>query len=109
MTARILWPLACGAVLIHCTPSPYTCETNANCVNNAGVNGVCELPVNGDSYCSFLDATCETGERYDESAGVSGCVPKTPNGCVQQISVGQELSCLLRTDGTVWCWGQDTY
>ena len=105
MSLRIWLLVTCGVVMTACSASPYKCETNGNCVNGDGVNGVCEL----DGFCSFPDATCETGERYDTSAGVSGCVPKNPAGCVQQISVGQELSCLLRTDGTVWCWGQDTY
>jgi alpha-tubulin suppressor-like RCC1 family protein len=101
MSASPLWLLAFGAVLTSCGASPYKCESNASCVNSSGGNGVCEL----DGFCSFPDTACPTGERYDESAGASGCVAVSPDACVQQISVGIQFSCLLRTDGTVWCWG----
>jgi alpha-tubulin suppressor-like RCC1 family protein len=28
---------------------------------------------------------------------------------VRQISVGERFSCALKNDGTVWCWGDNTY
>jgi alpha-tubulin suppressor-like RCC1 family protein len=100
--------IAALAACAGCSTSPYVCTSNAQCIDQNGSAGICER----DGYCSFEDVTCEaTTQRYDSSAGdgeASQCVPKSPLACVSQIAVGIQFSCYVRTDGTVWCWGNNT-
>jgi alpha-tubulin suppressor-like RCC1 family protein len=103
-----LFPTIALATIIGCSSSPYVCTSNAQCIDGSGNTGICET----SGYCSFEDATCtDTGQRFDSSAGgnnASQCVAKSAMACVAQISVGIQFSCYLRTDGTVWCWGNNT-
>ncbi|HUJ61039.1 MAG TPA: hypothetical protein VLX92_21195 [Kofleriaceae bacterium] len=101
MFARVLPCLA----LLGCSASPYKCESNAQCIDGSGASGICEL----DGYCSFPDSKCPSGERYDQSAGgpAGTCVAQSPQGCVQSIAVGIQFTCMVRSDGTVWCWGNN--
>ncbi len=52
---------------------PYACAASAQCVSG-GAQGVCEPT----GFCSFEDATCEGGRRYEPNAGGGlggACVP----------------------------------
>ncbi|HEV7554236.1 MAG TPA: hypothetical protein VGO00_02210 [Kofleriaceae bacterium] len=53
----------------------FHCETNDQC-SGAGMQGVCQP----DSFCSFPDAVCPTGQRYGTSSGPSSgqCVGGGP-------------------------------
>ncbi len=98
------------SVAVGCTGQPaYICESNTQCISTSGAQGVCE----STKFCSFPDSACAadgtsgTGRRYgsDASNGLaSQCVPMG-NDCIQQIAVGIDYACVLKTDGTVWCWG----
>lgn len=94
------------ALLSGCVPvPPFKCSGNDSCVTAAGVQGLCEE----NSRCSFPDDACPgSRRRLSEVAGVTGtCVPAGKR-CVQQLSLGANHSCLLRDDGTVYCWGDNT-
>jgi alpha-tubulin suppressor-like RCC1 family protein len=92
-----------------CAPGPFTCTNAADCANGTGVQGVCET-----GFCAYPDSTCPaTNERYSASAGnglASVCVPvpSASSACVKHIAVGQDSSCYLLTNGTVWCWGNNS-
>ena len=105
MFLRTLLPLVSGVLLSGCGASPYTCDTNAQCVDGSGASGICEA----DGYCSFADMTCATTtRRYADSAGdgkAATCVAATGDTCVADIAGGESSFCMVRTDGTVWCWG----
>jgi len=99
--------LALGAVAA-CTAQPdYTCLSNADCVEDEGAQGVCEP----NGQCAFVDPTCDdssdTGLRYpdDATGGVANQCVATGKSCVSAIATGTSHTCVLRTDGTVWCWG----
>jgi hypothetical protein len=49
---------ACGQ------PSAYHCTASAECVEH-GAQGTCEL----QGYCAFPDATCPSGQRFEQNAG----------------------------------------
>ncbi len=51
------------------------------------------------------------GELGDGTSGGFRNVPVIVSGLtnVQAVSAGEAFSCALKTDGTVWCWGQNTY
>ncbi len=58
---RPWWPLvvaACGQ------PSAYHCTSSDQCVEH-GTQGTCEL----QGFCSFPDATCPSGRRFEQNAG----------------------------------------
>ncbi len=92
------------ASLCACSASPYQCQTNAQCIDQSGATGMCEA----NGYCSFADTTCSTtARRFADNAGAmaSTCVPATSDACVSDLAGGDQHFCLVRTDGTVWCWG----
>ena len=54
----------------------YTCERDDQCRSRAAA-GTCQLPAGA---CSFPDATCPQGQRYDDTAGDSAgqCIEGVP-------------------------------
>lgn len=93
-------------MLLGCVPvPPFTCTGNDSCVSSAGAQGICEA----DARCSFPDDACPgSRRRYANVASAKGsCVPAGKR-CVQQLAMGSKHSCLLRDDGAVYCWGDNT-
>ena len=43
------------------------------------------------------------------SAGAGGGTAAQNLSSVAAISAGDDAACALKTDGTVWCWGGNTY
>lgn len=95
-----------GAVMVPaCVAVPdYGCKTNDTCVGKDGAQGLCEA----SGFCGFPDSACSgSGRRYgaDGSGPSTGaCVP-VGKTCIQALALGEEHSCALRDDGSVWCWG----
>lgn len=83
----------------------------------SGVNGVCEP----QGFCSFADPGCPGGQRFDTSAGnglANACVTVDAGvidapadapmaSCVADVGLGRHFSCVLATDHTVWCAGEN--
>jgi alpha-tubulin suppressor-like RCC1 family protein len=90
-----------------CTARPaYQCSTNDVCVSEEGAPGICEA----SGACSFVDNACPvSARRYSDGAGAglaSACVAATASSqCIGAVSLGIQYGCLVRTDGTAWCWG----
>jgi alpha-tubulin suppressor-like RCC1 family protein len=101
--AALTWSSACA-------PGPYNCTSDLECVNGSGTQGECQ----STGFCAYADTTCQTtNQRYSASAGgglANACVPapSASTACISQIAVGQDWSCYLRNDGTVWCWGSNS-
>jgi len=96
--------LACAGLLAGCEVSPYHCQANVQCIDEQGDSGICEPA----GFCSFADATCTaTARRYPEGAGelAGRCVAASAGGCVRDLAGGNRHLCLIRGDGSVWCWG----
>jgi alpha-tubulin suppressor-like RCC1 family protein len=76
------------------------CETDAECVNGIE-RGRCEC-----GACSFVDTTCPmTNRRWPDSGATV-----LSNRCVAapvQIDSMVFHTCMLLTDGSPWCWGQN--
>jgi len=91
---------------LACTgPGDFHCTISAQCGSE---HAFCEP----EGRCSFVVAPmiCASGRRYGEAAGpVSGkcvapsCTAAPPAG----LAAGDRHACLLRTDGTVACWGDN--
>jgi len=130
-----LFVLMVGAGLLWgCSHSPYQCEASSQCLDN-GIQGRCEP----QGFCSFPDATCSSGDRFENNAGdgLGGtCVPDdnetvcgsigqaccaegnacngngfcdggTCSQCIVEVSHGITHSCFLKHDGTIWCSGDN--
>ncbi len=107
-TSRMLAALVALAAACGCDSAPgYLCLSNAQCIDSDGTQGICEA----SEYCSFPDSSCtDSNERYDSSAGAglaNSCVGAGATSCVSSIAVGVQFSCFVRSDGTVWCWGNN--
>jgi alpha-tubulin suppressor-like RCC1 family protein len=109
MNLHSLRPLAVFGLMMlvaGCTvPAPFKCTNNLDCADPTLGAGICEA--NGS--CSFVDTTCPGSRRrvaptLDGKAGA--CVPVS--GCVEQITVGTGHACAVRTDGVLYCWGDNT-
>lgn len=103
--------LALGGALIFgadCVPlnDSFVCTANDQCLGPAGEQGVCEV----DGACTFYDDSCPGSERrYGDTAPAAEkgqCLAVSPGAqCVAQITAGDEHTCVVKTDGSVWCWG----
>jgi len=106
---------AVGALAIvvvgGCVSRPqYSCTDNSQCVDENGNDGICEM----NSLCSFPvtdpKACPDTGRIYPDGAGslAGKCVDKPAcTNPVTYLDLGFEHSCVIRTDGAVYCWGQN--
>ncbi len=66
--------------LVGCTPNTlFHCASSEQCRSGA-TPGTCEA----SGYCSFPDAECSSGQRYDATAGELG------DACVEGLSLGTD-------------------
>lgn len=99
---------ACGS------KSPYACTSDTQCVRG-GVEGMCAM----QGFCAFPDPACEGGFRYEDNAGdglantcttsiTDAAVEQPPESlCITDVAFGRRFGCILKTDNTVWCSGQN--
>lgn len=96
------------------------CEYPSICLSADGdVDGVCRLPE--ESACSehvpcpegLVCATDNTCRNHCDGATpcgfgkacIDGACYEGGKGCVEQVAVGNDLSCAMDTNSRVWCWG----
>jgi hypothetical protein len=95
---------------VHCAKAPAPIrlsgrvkQLSVGSESGSNTTRACALLDDGDlvcwgpSYCADQSALCV--------GGVWGHTEKILDGVVQ-VSVGPQLACAVRTDGTVWCWGR---
>jgi hypothetical protein len=72
-------------------------------------NHTCAIDVFDDVYCWGNNIQGQTGNGVPSTMVTSPTIvaglPTTP----VQLAVGDEHTCALLVDGTVWCWGDNTY
>jgi alpha-tubulin suppressor-like RCC1 family protein len=76
-----------------------------------------QLALAGNHGCALLEdgAVNCWGANGDGQLGIGGFVPSTSGpvpvtglGAAVAVSAGQDTSCALLGDGTVWCWGHNS-
>lgn len=105
-----LWALTIALPLVGCVKAEaFDCESNDQCLNQDGAQGVCEA----NGACSFPDDSCSASRRrYTADAtgsSASQCVSGPSKSCVSQLAGGEEHFCMLQTSGAVWCWGDNEH
>ena len=110
--------IAALAVLAACgSKSPYACTDDTQCVR-AGDTGVCA----GPGFCAFADPACDGGFRFEDRAGdglANTCTAAAGDGgvdalgegstCIADVAFGRRFGCILKTDSSVWCSGENVY
>jgi alpha-tubulin suppressor-like RCC1 family protein len=101
--AALLFALTAAATgcRVHRT---FACEADEQCVGEREL-GRCEPA----GYCSFADASCPGGRRYDELAGggLAGTCVGTAAACIAGLAGGEAHACAVTGDGGLWCWGRN--
>jgi len=101
---------ALGALALAMTacigPGDFRCTEHAQCVIG-NLPGTCEA----NGRCSLPDPTCApTQRRYAHRAGsdADACVLQScEDNAIQTVSAGGGHACVIRHDGSLWCWGRN--
>jgi hypothetical protein len=119
---KLVLVAACALVGACVQKGEFECATDPQCAP-----GVC----GPRGFCAFADTSCTSGWRYGDyaAAGIAGtCTgsdadarigPDAPPffdgappadagplaGCVDQLAAGSGITCALRADGALVCWG----
>ncbi len=99
----------CGSNL-ECDGASMTCmcggEGQTCCASDAcATNLACDVAGGSTCECGTIDEPCCGGSTCD--TGVT-CSAGTCTAGVTQAVVGMGHACAIRTDNSVWCWGQDS-
>lgn len=73
--------------------------------NMCGANLACDV-ASRTCACSAADEPCCDGTTCD--TGLT-CTQGVCKAGIEQVAMGRQAVCVLRTDGRVLCWGDDTY
>jgi hypothetical protein len=99
---------ACGCI----TQRGYACDEDRECVLD-DVDGRCEL----QGWCSYPDDECPGGWRFESLAkdDLAGRCVDPPTGCdampcaAERLVVGDTHSCVIDSEGRLWCWGSNVF
>ncbi len=106
---------AIGGVVPVMAPTPASAaETGVGTTVVSGFHHSCVLQADSSVACWGRNQARQvgpnglvTGDAATQFQATPVSVPSLPN--VSSVSAGDEHSCALKTDGTVWCWGSNFY
>lgn len=90
--------------------SPRTTAANAYMRSriSGGFDAACAIKSDNSLWCWGQDDYGQLGNGTLVTANQSSPY-KVDNNSYTSVSVGYRFACAIRTDGTLWCWGDNTY
>jgi alpha-tubulin suppressor-like RCC1 family protein len=55
----------------------------------------------GEPCCRYAESACDTGTM--------ACVSGNCQSCITAVDTGSEHACVIKSDGSLWCWGYNAY
>jgi len=76
---------------------------------SAGVNHTCGLRADSSVWCWGSEANGRLGNGNTGGGSQNAPVPVPLGFGAVAIAAGDQQSCAMKSDGSVWCWGGDNY
>ena len=91
-----------------CSPTPVAVSTLGSGVATvgAGRDHACALKTDGSVWCWGANNHLQLGDGSTTNRPTPVLVSNLGSG-VLQLSVGMRHNCLVKTNGSAWCWGQN--
>ncbi len=101
---------SCGGCGIGCTnPHGSTACVSGSCIPSCDADfGNCDGIVNNGCETDLQTSAGNCGACGADCAAGEFCVAKTCKPCLVAVSAAGS-TCVLRGDGTLWCWGDNFY
>lgn len=100
-----------GTTLARSVPTPVRVAATtwaAVSVGNDGSQSACGVTTDGTARCWGSNATGQQGTGSSNPAGTGAvAAPRrvAGGGTWRQVAAGETHACGIRTDGSLWCWG----
>ena len=69
----------------------------------------CGIQTDGTLWCWGLNGQAQCGTHYEQNEGRLFVPTLVDAGSWSAVATGFEHSCAIRTDGSLWCWGEGVY
>jgi alpha-tubulin suppressor-like RCC1 family protein len=76
---------------------------------SAGETHACAVKANGTLWCWGSDSTGQLGNGATTGNQQSPVQESTSATNWASVDAGSEFTCAIKTTGTLWCWGDDTW
>ncbi|MCB9740676.1 MAG: hypothetical protein H6747_15540 [Deltaproteobacteria bacterium] len=103
----------------HCSACGDACSGDAHCVQGTCVGPITALAAGGDATLALRDGAVRcwgealacgvTGDAGVASPAVVPALAGTGAAAVVSMTAGDAHGCAARADGSVWCWGENTF
>lgn len=100
---------SCSVTLQATACVEHSCEDLANCETSDGGSGTGVAVGAGGVGGSGTGAAGGSGPGPGGGGNGGDGGGGSPPSCVQDLSLGAGHSCAVKGDGTLWCWGDNTY
>ncbi len=86
-----------------------TCKTGCVAEEAVGGSHACARKLDGTAWCWGLNSYGQIGVGNNTSPQPTPLQVTALGTDVASLATGDNESCAAKTDGTLWCWGQNTY
>jgi alpha-tubulin suppressor-like RCC1 family protein len=101
--------VACADGGTNCQPSPVQVEGLTDVAEiESGTGHTCARKIDGTMWCWGLNANGQLGIDSTTPASSPQQVVALGNE-VRRISLGQNQTCAIKADASLWCWGENRF